>query len=72
MKFEQLNIATEREGEDYIVHLKIKFSFEFFHYIMIALHKTALREKKDFDLTRLLVGNLVHNYLEETKEKKVN
>jgi hypothetical protein len=71
-RFEQQSIAVERDGENYIVHLKIRFSFEFYHLIMGALHKTALRKKKDYDLTRLLIMNFVRSYLEEAENRKID
>jgi hypothetical protein len=70
-RFNQENIAVERDGEDYIVYLKIRFSFEFYHMLMGVLHKTALRKKKDYDLTSLLIMNCVHTYLEEGKKRKI-
>jgi hypothetical protein len=69
-RFKQENFAVERDGDGYVVYLKIRFSFSFYHMLMSALHKTAYKKKEDYDLTSLLILGFVHTYLEEAKKER--
>lgn len=55
-------MSTERDGEDYIVYLKIKLDFNLYHYLMKTVHSWAYERKVEFDLTKLLLSEWVKEY----------